>query len=49
MQSAHPHPQPRLRNAAPEKLEPLGQVSAPSLSDLFVALMQRQTAIPGDA
>lgn len=28
------------------KLEPLGQVSTPTLSDLFVALMQRPTANP---
>jgi ABC-2 type transport system ATP-binding protein len=27
-----------------ERLEPLGKVSTPTLSDLFVALMQRQTA-----
>ncbi|MEX0860422.1 MAG: ABC transporter ATP-binding protein [Cucumibacter sp.] len=30
-----------------EKLEPLGKLSTPSLSDLFVALMQRQTATTG--
>lgn len=30
-----------------ERLEPLGQVSTPRLSDLFVALMQQQSAIPG--
>ncbi len=38
-----------FKNVAPEKLEPLGQVSTPSLSDLFVTLMQRQSAIPGEA
>ena len=32
----------------PETLAPLGDVSTPTLSDLFVALMQRETAIPGD-
>lgn len=36
-------------NVAPEKLEPLGQLSTPSLSDLFVALMQRPSAISGEA
>ena len=30
-----------------DELEPLGQVSTPTLSDLFVALMQRETANPG--
>jgi ABC-2 type transport system ATP-binding protein len=30
-----------------DELEPLGQVSTPTLSDLFVALMQRVTANPG--
>jgi len=34
---------------AAEKLTPLGEVSSPTLSDLFVALMQRETANPGDA
>lgn len=29
------------------QLEPLGQVSTPTLSDLFVALMQRETVNPG--
>lgn len=38
-----------FENVDADRLEPLGQVSTPSLSDLFVALMQRQTAIPGDA
>jgi ABC-2 type transport system ATP-binding protein len=38
-----------FENVPAEKLSPLGQVSTPSLSDLFVALMQRQSAIPGDA
>jgi len=33
---------------AVETLAPLGDVSTPTLSDLFVALMQRETAIPGD-
>jgi len=37
-----------FENAAIEKLTPLGEVSTPILSDLFVALMQRQTANPGD-
>ncbi len=32
-----------------EELAPLGQASTPSLSDLFVALMQRPSANPGDA
>ena len=36
-------------DAPSEKLEPLGQLSTPSLSDLFVALMQRPSAIPGEA
>ena len=31
------------------QLEPLGKVSTPSLSDLFVALMQRQTPATGAA
>jgi len=30
------------------KLDAFGEVSTPSISDLFVALMQRQTAIPGE-
>jgi ABC-2 type transport system ATP-binding protein len=34
---------------AREKLEPLGKVSTPTLSDLFVALMQRPTANPETA
>lgn len=38
-----------FENVEPEKLAPFGDVSTPSLSDLFVALMQRQTAISGDA
>lgn len=37
-----------FENVAREKLAPLGEVSTPTLSDLFVALMQRQAAIPGD-
>ena len=37
-----------FENVAAEKLAPLGDVSTPVLSDLFVALMQRQTANPGD-
>ena len=37
-----------FENVAREKLAPLGQVSTPSVSDLFVALMQRNTAIPGE-
>jgi ABC-2 type transport system ATP-binding protein len=32
-----------------ERLAPLGQVSTPSLSDLFVALMQRETYNAGAA
>ncbi|XP_074620880.1 putative ABC transporter ATP-binding protein YhcG [Acropora palmata] len=32
-----------------DRLEPLGRVSTPSLSDLFVALMQRETVYPGEA
>ncbi len=32
-----------------DRLEPLGRLSTPSLSDLFVALMQRETVYPGDA
>jgi len=35
-------------NVGRDKLAPLGEVSTPTLSDLFVALMQRQTAIPGE-
>jgi ABC-2 type transport system ATP-binding protein len=31
-----------------DQLTPLGEVSSPTLSDLFVALMQRETAIPGE-
>lgn len=31
-----------------EKLRPHGELSTPNLSDLFVALMQREAAIPGD-
>jgi len=37
-----------FENVATEKLAPLGEVSTPILSDLFVALMQRQSANPGD-
>jgi len=37
-----------FENVRREALEPLGETSTPTLSDLFVALMQRQTAIPGD-
>ena len=33
----------------PAKLEPLGTISTPSLSDLFVALMQRETTHSGAA
>ena len=29
-----------------EQLEPFGKISTPTLSDLFVALMQRPTANP---
>ena len=32
-----------------EQLEPLGRVSTPTISDLFVALMQRPTANPETA
>lgn len=35
-----------FEDAPVEDLSNLGQVSTPTLSDLFVALMQRQTAIP---
>lgn len=38
-----------FENDKREMLAEFGTVSTPSLSDLFVALMQRQTAIPGDA
>jgi ABC-2 type transport system ATP-binding protein len=31
-----------------ERLQPLGDMSTPTISDLFVALMQREAAIPGD-
>jgi ABC-2 type transport system ATP-binding protein len=31
-----------------DQLRALGEVSAPTISDLFVALMQRESAIPGD-
>jgi len=34
-------------NAPADALEPLGEVSTPSLSDLFVTLMQRPGAAPG--
>jgi ABC-2 type transport system ATP-binding protein len=34
---------------ARERLEPLGKISSPTLSDLFVALMQRPTANPETA
>jgi ABC-2 type transport system ATP-binding protein len=34
---------------AREALEPLGRVSTPTISDLFVALMQRPTANPETA
>lgn len=37
-----------FENVKREKLAELGEVSTPTLSDLFVALMQRQAAIPGD-
>lgn len=37
-----------FENVDREKLQPLGTVSTPSVSDLFVALMQRETAIKGD-
>ncbi|MEM7445602.1 MAG: ABC transporter ATP-binding protein [Pseudomonadota bacterium] len=35
-----------FENAAQADLEPYGQVSTPSLSDLFVTLMQRETDMP---
>ena len=38
-----------FQNIPKETLEPLGLVSTPSLSDLFVTLMQRQIAVPGEA
>lgn len=37
-----------FENVDREKLSSLGEVSTPSVSDLFVALMQRKTAIQGD-
>lgn len=37
-----------FENTDRQKLEALGEVSTPSMSDLFVALMQRQTAIAGE-
>lgn len=37
-----------FENVDRDKLEPLGETSTPTMSDLFVALMQRETAIPGD-
>lgn len=38
-----------FKNADPAKLEPLGQLSTPSLSDLFVTLLQREAAVSGEA
>jgi ABC-2 type transport system ATP-binding protein len=38
-----------FNKAEAEKLEPLGALSTPSLSDLFVALMQRETTYSGAA
>lgn len=38
-----------FQNTPSERLEPLGRVSTPSLSDLFVTLMQRQNAFVGEA
>ncbi len=37
-----------FENVKRERLAELGEAATPSLSDLFVALMQRQAAIPGD-
>ena len=37
-----------FEHVAHDKLAALGEVTTPTLSDLFVALMQRQTAIPGE-
>jgi len=37
-----------FENTDKKQLEALGEVSTPSMSDLFVALMQRQTAIAGE-
>ena len=37
-----------FENVKREKLAELGEVSTPTLSDLFVALMQRQSANPGE-
>jgi len=37
-----------FENVDEEKLAPLGELSTPSLSDLFVALMQRQTNAQGE-
>lgn len=38
-----------FQNIPKETLEPLGLVSTPSLSDLFVTLMQRQITVPGES
>ncbi len=37
-----------FENVARDRLTAFGETSTPTLSDLFVALMQRQAAIPGD-
>jgi ABC-2 type transport system ATP-binding protein len=37
-----------FENVDRARLTPLGEATTPTLSDLFVALMQRQTAIPGE-
>ncbi|MBU1174912.1 MAG: ATP-binding cassette domain-containing protein [Alphaproteobacteria bacterium] len=37
-----------FENVGRDKLAALGEAATPTLSDLFVALMQRQSAIPGD-
>ena len=38
-----------FRGVKPNRLAPLGQISTPSLSDLFVTLMQCQDAVAGEA
>jgi ABC-2 type transport system ATP-binding protein len=37
-----------FENVRRDKISPLGEATTPTLSDLFVALMQRETANPGD-
>ena len=38
-----------FENVPAEELEPLGQLATPSLSDLFVTLVQRQSGVSGEA